>query len=354
MVFIDIMLFLPLVIIAVALLPRAFKTRKFYYYGLKVSFIFLFVFTAITPNPLVWGQQIQRRLDHRLIIAPTDPAVQALNNSANLWAYISSHYSGATPAIFQTWEIPDQVRRVFYYIDTLIDYEYDIDNNYVFDYVATPAEVLASGKDDCQGISCVLTSLLIYLGYNAYVCETPFHWYVRVYYYDETSHQSTFCDVYRSASNTDPFYIFNDIEAYFPQDIFTMINATFSYNYIGRKFAAIVNGSDGVLDLSVIGSSFPETSIPLWIAWGVIFGICLFLGLLVSIFLNIPHFKKMSFLRKLISTITFGIPSFFGCLTILFVPTTQFLPVTLLCIGIAVFAADIWGYFTTHPIIAKR
>ncbi len=289
---------------------------------------------------------MQRRLDHRLIITPADSAVQALNSSANLWAYIASHYSGATPETFETWELPDQVRRIFYYIDDLIDYEYDIDNNYVFDHVATPAEVLASGKDDCQGISCVLTSLLIYLGYDAYICETPFHWYVRVYYYDESTHQSAFCDVYRSSSNTDPFYIFNDVEAYFPQDLFTMINATFSYNYIGRKFATIVNGTDGVLDLSVIGSSFPETSIPLWVAWVAIFGVCAFLGLLVSIFLNVPHFKKTSFRRKLISTFIFAVPLFLGCLSILIVPTTQFLLWALLSVSTAVFLTDVWGYKT--------
>src|SRR5271157_2419880 len=93
---------------------------------------------------------------------------QALNDSSNLWAYIKNTYH-VTPQQFKTWAIRDQVRRIFYYVDSIIHYAYDIDNNHVFDYVSTPKEVLAARKDDCQGISCVLVSLLVYLGYDAYV-----------------------------------------------------------------------------------------------------------------------------------------------------------------------------------------
>jgi len=339
MVFFTTMLFVALGVIAVAMLPRAVKTRKFYLYGLKVGIIFTITFFCLVPNPFIWSEQISRRLDHRQLLTPGEPAVQALNDSSNLWTYINDHYH-ATPEQFKTWPVSYQARRVLYYVESIITYTYDIDNDHVFDHVATPKETLASRKDDCQGISCVLVSLLLYLGYNAYVCECPFHWYVRVYYLNATTNATTYIDVYRSSSQPDPFYMFNETATIFPENIFWTINTSFAYDYIPRKYAAIVNNTDGTLDLSVIGSSFPTTSIPSWLAWLMIFGVCMLLGFLVTFFLKIPGYKKMKLLEKFGSVTSFAVPLFIGFISILFVPIDAFLYFALVMVGISVFLAD--------------
>ncbi|MEX2719668.1 MAG: hypothetical protein Q6353_001175 [Candidatus Sigynarchaeum springense] len=333
------MLFVPLAIVALAMLPRAIKTRNFYSYGLKIGIIFMLVFTALIPNPCIWGQQIYRRLDHRQLLMPSAPEVQALNATSNLWQYISTRYGGATPQTFKTWSIPTQTTRIFYYIRSIIDYEYDIDTNYVFDHVATPVEVLATGKDDCQGISCLLASLLLYMGYNAYVCECPFHWYVRVFYVDEGTNQTTYCDIWKG--DTEPFFMFNEVETIFPRDIAWTINASFTFDYIPRKYLEIVNGTNGTLDLSVIGSSFPATDIPAWVAWVAIFGVCMLVGFLASVFVNIPNYKKLRWHEKIIPVIAFATPLFFGFYGIMLVPPMAFLSFALLMIGLAVFMLDI-------------
>nr|MDO8112793.1 hypothetical protein [Candidatus Sigynarchaeota archaeon] len=320
--------------IAIAMLPRAVKTKNFYLYGLKVGLVFLIVFTGLVPNPLIWGSQIYRRLDHHQLLTPNEPSVRALNDTSNLWTYIP-----VTPEQFRTWSIPNQVNRIHWYIRSIIDYEYDIDNNYVFDHVATPREVLETRKDDCQGISCLIVSLLIYLGYDAWIAECPFHWYVRVFYTNSTN-DTTFTDVYRSSSQPDPFYLFNEDTTVFPENIFWTINTSFTYDYIARKFLQIMNGTNGTLDLSIIGSSFPETNIPAWVAWIAIFGACALLGFLATIFFNISSYKRMKSLEKVASVFSFAVPLFIGFLSILFIPPTSFLYFALVMVGCSVFLAD--------------
>lgn len=346
------MLFVSIGVIALAMLPRAVKSRKFYLYGLKVGIIFLIAFFGLVPNPFVWGEQIYRRLDHHELLTPNEPAVQALNDSSNLWTYLHDHY-GASPQQFRSWPVRDQVQRVFYYIDSIIKYEYDIDNNYVFDYVSTPKEVLASGKDDCQGITCVFVSLLLYMGYNAYVCECPFHWYSRVYYINSTTNMTTYTDIWRSSDQPDPFYIFNETTTIFPENIFWTINTSFTFDYIPEQYAAIVANANQTLDLSVIGSSFPKTSIPSFVAWLIIFGLCMMLGALVTIFLKIPDYKKMKFKEKMGHVLSFAIPLFIGFISITFIPIEFFLYFALVMVGISVFLVDSSAIFNIFPIFKK-
>jgi hypothetical protein len=335
--FFTVMLFVPLAVIALAMLPRAIKTKNFYSYGLKIGIIFMIVFTGLVPNPLIWGQQIYRRLDHRQLLTPNEPSVRALNSSFDQYLL---DWNGTTRQQFENWSsVYNQAYRVYRYIRTIVDYEYDIDTNYVFDHVATPAEVLASGEDDCQGISCLLTSLLLYMGYNAYVCECPFHWYVRVFYVDGGTNQSTYCDIWKGG--TEPFYMFNETATIFPQDLAWTINASFTFDYIPRKYADIVNGTNGTLDLSVIGSSFPVTDIPMWVAWLAIFGACSLVGFLASILVNIPRYKKLRPYEKVVPVFSFATFVFIGFYSITFVSLTMFLPFALLMVGLAVFMLDI-------------
>ncbi len=338
-VFFAVMFVVPLAAIAIAMLPGAIRTRGWYKYAIRIAFIFLIVFSGLVPNPLIWGDQISRRLDHKRILTPYDPAVVALNGSTALWTYIQDHY-GVTPEQFKTWSIPTQVRRVYYYIDSLIDYTYDIDTNHVFDHVATPAEVLASGEDDCQGISCTLASLLIYMGYNAYVAECPFHWYVRVFYTNESDGSTLFYDAYRYANHPDPMYMFNETVTIFPQGLWENVNVSFTFDYVPRKFSQIMNGTNQTIDLSVISSGLPETSIPSIAGWLLVLGACLVAGFFVMVFLKIPNVKRASRGLKTITTVSFAVPLFVAFLGILFVPFTHFLYFALAMVTLAVFLAD--------------
>ncbi len=336
MAFFTVMLFVPLAIIAVAMLPGAIKRRNFYSFGLKIGIIFMIVFFGLVPKPCIWGQQISRRLDHRQLLTPNDPAVMALNNTID--GYLVSY--GHTRQEFELWSIPDQADWVSWYVNYLIDYKYDIDTNGVFDHVATPSEVLASGEDDCQGISCVIASFLIYLGYNAWIAECPFHWYVRVFYVNGTG-DATYKDVYRSARHSEPFYMFNMTHTAFPENLGWTVETAFTDIYMAREYSELINGTNGTLDLSVFGSSFPETNIPMWVAWIAIFGVCMLIGFLASVIVNIPRYKKSRWYEKAVPIFSFATPLFIGFYSITFVSLTMFLPFALLMIGLAVFMLDI-------------
>ncbi|MHA1680525.1 MAG: hypothetical protein ACTSUE_05915 [Promethearchaeota archaeon] len=326
------MMFVPIGIIALAMVPGALRTKKWYLYALKVDFIFLVSFVAMVPNPTYWGSQIVRRLDHRRIITPDDPVVQALNDTGNLWSYISSQYGGATPSDFEMWTVPTQAYRVYRYIRSFISYTYDIDNQHVFDYAATPREVIANGQDDCQGISCLTVSLLIYLGYDARVCEVPFHWYIRVYY-----NTTEYCDIYRGADDPEPFYIFNQDSLVFPESFFWTLNTIFSDDYISRKYFDIV---DGNLDLSVISDGLPETNIPPALTWLLVFGACLLAGLGFTSFSRISSFKKLSLSKKVLNVFVLSGVLFLGFVSILFVRFEFFLATGLAFVGSGVFLVD--------------
>lgn len=335
-VFATVMIFVPLAALALAMLPRAIKTRKWYTYLLKIDFIFLFVYAGLVPNPAYWGSQVARRLDHQLLITPDEPMVQALNGTGELWDYIDAHWS-KTPGEFFNETIDYQARRIYWYVQSLISYEYDIDNNWVFDYAATPKEVLTAGQDDCQGISCTTVSLLIYLGFEAYVCEIPFHWYIRVYYTNETDGQRTFIDLYRSSDDPDPFYIFNATHAWYPEDFFTTVDMAFGYDYIPRKYEEIVGEN---LDLSVISDNLPETDIPSQVTWSIILVFCVVLGSFMALFSTIPNNRKEKWYRTLVSTMSNSAFLFLGFYSITFVPFSSFLYFALITVCLGVFVAD--------------
>lgn len=349
-VFFSVMFFVAAGFITVAMLPRAIKTRQGYLLGVKVALFMLVAFTALVPNPLIWGQQVARRLDHASLITPGDPAVQALNGTGSdgLWTYMQDRY-GASPATFASWSLPVQVQRVYYYIRSIITYRYDIDNNQVFDHVATPREVLESRRDDCQGISCLLASLLVFLGYNAFVCEVPFHWYVRVFYVNETDGTPVHVDLYRTSRHPEPFYMFNETTIIFHQDFLSTIHASWSFDYIHRKFLEIVNGTNGTIDLSVISSGLPETSIPAWAGWVLVAGACLLAGWVMSWFARAPRFTRATRAQKWFSSGTFGACLFAGCIAVLVVPPSAFLYLGLALVGTGTFLCGV-----DVPLLARN
>ncbi len=169
--------------IAVVILLAMYRKERKYITLTKLAFVLFLWFVFICWNPLYWPQQINRRLNRSSLITPDAPCIAEAYNDFLISPQYNGPYENTTQG--QLAELNDI--QEFLYPNPYtgyIQYEYDF-NKYpgVFDHVPTPEEVLADRKDDCDGIAVVTVSLLIYLGYDAYVAESDSHWwtYVKIY-----------------------------------------------------------------------------------------------------------------------------------------------------------------------------
>ncbi|MHA1252301.1 MAG: hypothetical protein ACTSRP_20115, partial [Candidatus Helarchaeota archaeon] len=108
---------------------------------------------------------------------------------------------------------------------------------YVIDYVATPTEVLEKGVGDCQHITVVMVSFLIYLGYNAYCAECPLHWYPVVFL-----NNGSVVSLYR-VNWTDPQILINDKEIIFQMNLFQRLYDTMTHFSINRPVSQFMDTS---------------------------------------------------------------------------------------------------------------
>ncbi len=146
-----------------------------------------------------------------------------------------------------------KLKRVDYYIRTqVVEYTSDTEAPYhAFDHVASLDEIFASDtdgdgllQDDCDGITVLTVSLLLKMGYNAYVSECLSHWNTIVF--PEGSDPKTlegFNDgihLYNSWGRPS-YYIFNEEEVFFPPgrpittSLFELFfdGSTFESEYLG-------------------------------------------------------------------------------------------------------------------------
>jgi len=63
------------------------------------------------------------------------------------------------------------------FIADTVQWKSDFQTFKVVGLLLTPHEVLTMMAGDCQGQAAVTTSLIIAMGYQAYMVETPFHWW---------------------------------------------------------------------------------------------------------------------------------------------------------------------------------
>ncbi|MBD3229395.1 MAG: hypothetical protein GF329_14515 [Candidatus Lokiarchaeota archaeon] len=177
--------------------------------------LFIFMFLLIW-NPLYWPAQISRHLDTSQIITPNATAVQNLNSTTpgNFWDYLNGTY-GVNASQFYTNSTEVQQ---FHYIEEFvldkIEFKYLLETYGVIDYVATPTEAIVRGKGDCQSRTVVMTSFLIYMGYDAWAVETPFHWYTRAYLSN-----GSYIYLYRN-NRTEPIVRMNHEQVVFEMNLF--------------------------------------------------------------------------------------------------------------------------------------
>jgi len=143
----------------------------------KMGVLLFLIFFLLFPNPVDWNNQLSRRIDRHQLITPNDPKIAML--SENFYSRYGSEFSDLDEA--------SQVVLVQSYILRIIDYSYDYfaPSRYAFDHLATVDEILNNdathGTDDCDGIAIVTCSLLIYMGYDAFIAEGDFHWWTVVF-----------------------------------------------------------------------------------------------------------------------------------------------------------------------------
>jgi len=121
------------------------------------------------PNIFLIPSQLQRHLEpNEFIITPNDPSVQEFR---------SEFFQEISPAKFYSMEFHDQMNYVDGFIYRKIFWEEDYGKYKMIGLLLTPSEVLKNRAADCQGQAAVTSSLLIALGFQAWMVETPFHWW---------------------------------------------------------------------------------------------------------------------------------------------------------------------------------
>jgi hypothetical protein len=153
----------------------------------KVMCVGIACFLIANPFPSYWQDQFIRRwgMNRCNLIQPDHPMMPEIAADFYLW-----HQSEYGIPFSNVQDFETQVRRVDVYIRherfvyTLDQYNY---HGY-YDHLPTIDEILATtdsdGKwhDDCDGISLITASLLIYMGYtHTYISEVTYHYHTMVF-----------------------------------------------------------------------------------------------------------------------------------------------------------------------------
>ncbi len=202
---------------AIVLISMYRKDRKFITLTKLGCILFLWFF-FLCWNPIYWPGQISRHLNRGSLITPNAQCIIDLNNTFVNSEFYHGPYNRSTIQ-GQLQELSD-IQYFLYSPKTndndWINYTYDFfQYPGVFDHIPTPEEVLSNRQDDCDGIAVVTVSLLVRLGYEAYVAESDSHWWTYVKIYGEDLNVSvrgnTYMVVYLNwwEEIGDPYVIFN-------------------------------------------------------------------------------------------------------------------------------------------------
>jgi hypothetical protein len=197
---------------------------------IKLSIVMIAFFVLTNPAPQYWLTQFERRwMDNRTkLIEPNHPIMNSINASFQNWYLNRTGYEFAQETDFEK-----QVRAVDEYIRLeRFHYQYDQDTYQgYYDHLPTIDEILQSedseGKwrDDCDGISIMTASFLIYLGFkNTYISEVTYHYHTMVF--RDGDDPKTIEGYYRGISlyrglnmqenDKISYYLFNQTEVFVP------------------------------------------------------------------------------------------------------------------------------------------
>ncbi|MBD3227280.1 MAG: hypothetical protein GF329_03750 [Candidatus Lokiarchaeota archaeon] len=138
--------------------------------GLVLGLITVILFPNIPRLP----SQIYRRFNRcKTTITPNNTAVNQFRN--DLFDYWGGEVS------FKSADLRTQLDRLDWYVQKKIIWTPDIESMALAGDISTPEEAILRGRDDCRGQACVMASVLIGMGIDAWVVEMTWHWWVMVY-----------------------------------------------------------------------------------------------------------------------------------------------------------------------------
>lgn len=307
-----------------------FSKKKIFPGLSKLTIGMMLVFLLFISNPLYWPEQIARHIDTSRVILPNDPLVQQLNSTPYMWNYLNNTY-GVTPAYFYNNMTKDEqlLNMTDYIVFSLEVINYtSIPAVYgVIDFTASAHEAIANGRGDCQSQAVIMVSFFIFMGYDAWACEAPYHWYTLVY----LGANRTDPHYYNRLDWSDPQIIFNDKERYYTMNLFERLgDITF-----GRRFY------DKIYELF----SIPEAQIGLW-------PLLLAIGFLMTFAIRSTTSEKKNYLKNGILASIIIIAGFFIALSFsqvffpeLFIPQIVF----IIMVGSIILAAQ-----TVHSNLGAR
>lgn len=141
---------------------------------LITGFIFGLLSFAMFPNVVRIPTQVYRRLNRiETTVTPDNPTVVAFRE-----AFLNEC---GGEAFVRSQPLRRQLNWLDGYTQREIDWTEDFVTVGMAGDVRTPEEAIRAGRDDCRGQACVMASVLIGMGHDAWVCEQPWHWWVMVY-----------------------------------------------------------------------------------------------------------------------------------------------------------------------------
>lgn len=158
----------------------------------KIGFLTLIVYLIMFNNVTQLPNQFARRLPggRQALLEPNNTNIIEFKQDFYDWHLEKYGESYENLPETTTDELELKLKRVDYYIRVeRVDYEYDISAPYYYyDHFPTIDEIFASDidgdgylQDDCDGITFLTVSLLLNMGYNAWVVEVEFHYHTMVF-----------------------------------------------------------------------------------------------------------------------------------------------------------------------------
>ncbi len=299
--------FLAIFITAVAALLRR---NKIYFNATKIGLLMVIFILISNYNIFALPGQIARHSlgGRQSLLQPNHPGIRALNVSFYEWHY--DLYNESFNDLNETTrdELELKMMRVDHYI---LDYKTDwTDDSLTYgnpDYVATLDEIFASDsngdgvlEDDCDGITVLTASLLLYMGYNAYVAECLSHWNTIVF--PEGADPTTLEGFQQGIHLYNPwgrpsYYIFNQEQVIFPPGrpiLGSMIEIIFDAG-IYEEFAYMFMG----------GIDLPLYQVII-IAYGALLAVSLVLYIIVKMGMPRSNLDKKTKRKRFIATVFRG------------------------------------------------
>jgi hypothetical protein len=149
---------------------RLQKARFWVRVPVKAGLFAAVVFIVLFPYPRMFWRHVQhlRHLDR--LTDPSDPALGPVRQEFD--AYLQS--AGTQPA--ESRQLRGEVERFVYH---RVPYAWDWDNWGVADYIPTVGEIVAKGREDCDGRAVLAVALLRSYGVQAELAADPRHVWVR-------------------------------------------------------------------------------------------------------------------------------------------------------------------------------